>query len=163
MCCECGWGEQIVVIITKAERADLEQILTLQHLAYQSEAKLLDDFSIPPLRQTIEEIEREYEEGLFLKAVDENGDLLGSVRAYTEQGTTHIGKLIICPEKQGQGIGTKLLLAIEEACPAGRYELFTSHKSIRTMGIYERVGYVRFKEQRVSDKLTLIFLEKYVD
>jgi hypothetical protein len=44
---------------------------------------------------------------------------------------------------------------------AARYEIFTSSKSLRTIGLYEHLGYVRFKEQKISDKLTLVFLEKY--
>jgi hypothetical protein len=43
--------------ITKAEKSDLQQILDLQYLAYQSEARLLDDFTIPPLKQTLAEVE----------------------------------------------------------------------------------------------------------
>ena len=43
--------------IVQAEEADLEAILELQRLAYQGEARLLNDFSIPPLMQTLEEIE----------------------------------------------------------------------------------------------------------
>ena len=153
----------ITTTITKAESSDLKQILRLQYLAYQSEAKLLNDFSIPPLKQTIAEINQEYEKSIFLKATDEKGNIIGSVRAFADIDTAHIGKLIVHPEKQGQGIGTKLLLAIEQECPTARYELFTSNESIRNIQLYERLGYVRFKEQQISDKLNLVFLEKYKD
>ena len=146
--------------ITKAVKSDLMEILGLQYLAYQSEARLLDNFDIPPLKQTYEEIEKEYTRGIFLKATDENGKIIGSVRAYKDSDTAFIGKLIVQPGKQGQGIGTKLLSAIERECPAGRYELFTSDKSIRNIRLYERLGYVRFREQKISDGLTLIYLEK---
>ena len=36
---------------------------------------------------------------------------------------------MVHPEKQGQGIGTQLLVAIENEYPQQRYELFTSSKS----------------------------------
>jgi hypothetical protein len=49
------------MIITKADKSDLKQILDLQYLAYQSEARLINDFTIPPLKQTSEEIEQEYQ------------------------------------------------------------------------------------------------------
>lgn len=39
--------------IVQAEEADLEAILELQRLAYQGEARLLNDFSIPPLMQRL--------------------------------------------------------------------------------------------------------------
>ena len=150
-----------VMIITKAKRADLEQILALQYLAYRSEAILLNDFSIQPLRQTIAEINKEYETCVFLKATDESGDIVGSVRAHIDDGTTYIGKLIVHPDRQGRGIGKKLLSSIERECSAKRYELFTSSKSIRNLQLYQRNGYVKFREQTESDELTFIFFEKY--
>jgi len=149
-------------MITKAERADLEQILELQYLAYQSEAELLNDFSIQPLKQTLEEITREYEKCIFLKAISEMGDIIGSVRAYTDNGTAYIGKLIVHPDRQGRGIGTKLLYAIERECSAVRYELFTSGKSTRNMQLYQSRGYVKFREQ-TEDGVTFVYLEKYAD
>ena len=149
------------MLIIKAEKSDLKTILELQYLAYQSEAKLLNNFEIPPLKQSYDEVVREYIKGLFLKAIDETGEIIGSVRAYIDNDTAYIGKLIVRPEKQSQGIGTKLVRKIEQECPAGRYEIFTSDKSLRTIRLYEHLGYAKFKEQRISDNLNLVFLEKY--
>ena len=146
--------------ITKAEESDLQQILDLQYLAYQSEARLLDDFTIPPLTQTLAEVEQEFAKGIFLKAVDGIGEKIGSVRAWKEGNTVYVGKLIVQPEMQSRGIGTKLVRAIEREFSCKRYEIFTSTKSVRTIRIYEHLGYVKFKEQKISDKLTLVFLEK---
>ena len=151
------------MVIIKAERTDLKQILELQYLAYQSEAILLNNFEIPPLKQTLDETQREYDKGIILKATDETGKIIGSVRSYVDSGTAHIGKLIVTPEKQSQGIGTQLMRAIEQECTAARYELFTSDKSVRNIRFYEHLGYVRFKEQKISDNLNLVFLEKYRD
>jgi len=67
--------------IAKADRADLEEILSLQYLAYQSEAALFGNTDIPPLNETIAEVEDEYEQGLILKLTDEEGNIIGSVRA----------------------------------------------------------------------------------
>ncbi|MBE5880236.1 MAG: GNAT family N-acetyltransferase [Lachnospiraceae bacterium] len=41
-----------------------------------------------------------------------------------------IGKLMVHPKMQKQGIGTQLLLAMEKEFQDCRYELFTSTKSI---------------------------------
>jgi len=150
------------MVITKAELTDLEKILELQFLAYQSEAILYNDFSIPPLKQTIEEIRQEYEKGIFLKTTDEMGNIIGSVRAYTNSDTAYIGKLIVHPSRQGQGIGTKLMLAIERESQAARYELFTGDKSIRNLRFYEHLGYTKFREQIVADGLIFIYMEKHL-
>lgn len=42
-------------MIVKAEYKDLQDILNLQYLAYQSEAKLFGSKDIPPLKQTLDE------------------------------------------------------------------------------------------------------------
>ena len=147
--------------ITKAEKSDLTQILKLQYLAYQSEAKLYNDYSIPPLKQTLEELHQEYEKSLILKATDESGEIIGSVRAYTDNGTAYIGRVIVHTNRQGQGIGTKLINTVERESSATRYELFTGSKSAKNLRLYEYLGYKRFREQEVANGLILVYLEKY--
>ena len=54
-------------IITKADFKDLNEILQLQYLAYQSEAELFGSKDIPPLKQTLDEVIEEYRKGIILK------------------------------------------------------------------------------------------------
>ncbi|MGN0677471.1 MAG: hypothetical protein ACI4K5_06975 [Ruminococcus sp.] len=68
------------MIIKKASKEDLQEILDLQYLAYQSEAKLFNNTDIPPLRQVISDIEKEYRKGFILKALDTKNKIIGSVR-----------------------------------------------------------------------------------
>jgi hypothetical protein len=82
------------LIITRATLDDAKGILELQHLAYQSEATLYNDFSIPPLRQTLAELENEFETKTILKVV-ENKRLLGSVRFYEREETCYLERLIV--------------------------------------------------------------------
>ena len=148
--------------ILKAQPEDLGVILALQYRAYRSEARLLNDDKIPPLMQTLGDVEKEYREGIVLKAVDEVGVIIGSVRAREEGDTLHIGKPMVLPEKQGRGIGTQLLVAIEKSCPKPRYELFTSNISIRNLKLYEGLGYRRFREEQVTPELKFVYMEKTV-
>jgi len=150
----------VLMSIQKAEKKDLQEILDLQYIAYQSEAKLLGNGDIPPLRQTIEEVKQEFEVSTFLKLIDEDNKIIGSVRAYIRDKTLFIGKLIVHPDYQGQGLGTKLLYEIERVCPHERCELFTSSKSQRNIQLYQRLGYKVFNEQDVSNNLKFIYLEK---
>ncbi len=160
--------------ICRVTEADLQEIQELQYLAYQSEAKLFNSQDIPPLKQTLEEIRGEFQKGIILKAVEvevegeadvdveDNEKVIGSVRAYVDEGTVFIGKLMVHPKMQGKGIGTKLLYEIEKECPASRYELFTSTKSIKNIALYEKIGYMAFKEKQISEKLKFVYLQKYV-
>ncbi|AUG57600.1 GNAT family N-acetyltransferase [Acetivibrio saccincola] len=150
------------MIIENALISDLEEILALQKLAYLSEAEICNDFSIPPLLQTIEDIKSEYAYKTFLKAVD-SGKIIGSVRANLQDGTCYIGKLIVHPDFQNRGIGTALMNSIEN-CFKGckRYDLFTGKKSVKNIYLYNKLGYRIFKEEKISEKLTLVSLEKIV-
>ena len=148
------------MMIKKAQKEDLEKILELQYLAYQSEAKLFGNMDIPPLKQTIEEVYDEFQKGTILKAVNDGGVMVGSVRAYQENGTVYIGKLMVHPKMQRKGIGTKLLLEIENEYPNQRYELFTSTKSISNIKLYESLGYKIFKEEAISQELQFVYLQK---
>lgn len=53
--------------IVKAEFDDLPAILSLQKLAYQSEAKLMGDDSIPHLTQTLDGLTEDFNNGILLK------------------------------------------------------------------------------------------------
>lgn len=149
------------MIIEKAEFNDLHEILDLQYLAYQSEAELFNDHDIPPLKQTLQDVQAEYQNGVILKVSDADNVIIGSVRAHLIYGTVYIGKLIVHPQKQGQGIGTKLLSAIEKEYPNQRYELFTSTRSIRNIALYQRLGYNIFDQKKITEEMEFVYLEKY--
>jgi len=59
--------EQLEII--QATLEDAIEILVLQKLAYQSEARIYNDWTIPPLLQTAEEIQDEFSTHVFLKAI----------------------------------------------------------------------------------------------
>jgi hypothetical protein len=54
--------------------------------AYLSEAEIYNDYSIPPLIQTLGEIKQEFSQQVFLNAIEE-GKIVSSVRAYFEKET----------------------------------------------------------------------------
>lgn len=148
------------ISIIQAEAKDAADILALQKVAYQGEAKLNNDWTIPPLTQTLPEIEAEFETKIFLKAVNRD-KIIGSVRAFLDSGTCHIGRLIVFPEYQGKGIGTRMMEKIEAAFPnAKRFELFTGTKSAHNIRLYKRLGYRECREMDLSPKVRLVFLEK---
>ena len=154
------------MIIERAGIEDAEEILDLQRLAYRSEAEIYNDYTIPPLTQTIEEIRADFKDWIFLKA-SADGVIIGSVRAYMQRETCLIGRLIAHPEFQNQGIGTTLMNEIERCASSGsgrvgRFELFTGHRSRRNIHLYRKLGYRAFRNERISDDLTIIFMEKRI-
>lgn len=132
------------MFVEKAAIENAEEILNLQKIAYISEAEIIDDFTIPPLHQTYGEILSEFSRQIFLKVVKDN-KIIGSVRAYLDKSTCHIGKLIVHPGFQNKGIGTILLHEAENLFPnARRYELFTGQKSLKNIYIYKKMATPNF-------------------
>ena len=149
-------------MIVKAEYNDLQEILNLQYLAYQSEAELFGSRDIPPLRQTLDEVIDEYNNGIILKMIDDMGSIIGSVRAKEQNGTVYIGKLMVHPDHRCKGYGSTLLSEIENCYPDKRYELFTSTRSVDNIRLYEKMGYAIFERKPVNDELVFVYMEKDV-
>ena len=147
--------------ITPADIADALELLALQKLAYQSEAVLYNDWSIPPLTQTLAEVKQEFTGKTFLKQCDDEGKITGSVRGAMLNCTCKIGRLIVHPDCQRQGIGARLMAAMEAEFPdANRFELFTGSKSEGNIRLYERLGYRIFRTEHLSPQVELVFMEK---
>ena len=145
--------------IKRAQKADAEEILRLQYIAYQSEAEIYNNDSIQPLTQTLGQAMEEFPMGVVLKAVSD-GVIIGSVRACERQDGVYVGKLMVHPEYQNQGVGKRLLQAIERKFQGKRFELFTGAKSEKNLALYEKCGYRRFRTEEAAPGLTLVYMEK---
>src|ERR1017187_8946652 len=74
------------VLFHWAAKSDAPEILALQKIAYQSEAELYGDDSLPALQQTLEELENDFE-----RMPQREGSLLG-VRAGQHGGVAGAGR-----------------------------------------------------------------------
>lgn len=147
-------------MIQIAQYQDLEEILALQKLAYMSEAEINNDYTIPPLMQDIESLREDFRNQTILK-MEDSGKIIGSVRANEKNDVCHIGRLIVHPERQNKGLGKMLMKGIEDAFSSCiKYSLFTGKTSIRNLHFYSSLGYKPVGEEKVNDKLTLVYLEK---
>ena len=137
--------EPTQIDIQLASSEDAAQILALQKIAYQSEAEIYGDYDIPPLLQTLESIQNDFQNHIFLKALDQN-QIIGSIKLSQQNGTCHIERLIVEPVFQNCGVGSALMSAVKEHFPgAKRYELFTGEKSEKNIYLYQKQGFQIFR------------------
>lgn len=149
--------------VERARPEDAGEILTLQRAAYVAEAQLYGDPFIPPLVESLEQIQRVLSapDAVVLKALV-GSRLVGAVRAQFSDQTCLIGRLVVAPDLQGAGIGSQLMRQLEDQV-AGRATalvLFTGHQSLGNLRLYRRLGYTETHRERVAAHLTLVHMRK---
>lgn len=145
--------------ISKANKSDAEEILSVQKAAFQTEAEIHNMYDIQPLAQTLAELLKEFDLGPVLK-VSHNGRIIGSARAHINDNIVTICKVVVLPEFRGRGIAKALISELENICPASRYEIYTNSKSYWNISLYKSLGYTAYGERIDSSKLTFTLLAK---
>lgn len=148
--------------VVRLSVADAGELLTLQRAAYVPQAILHDDLSLPPLTQTFEQLITELQDAAVIAlGIRIGGRLIGSVRLRIRGSTAELGRLIVAPDLQGGGIGTRLLAAAAEQTPPGvaRIELFTGERSLDNIRLYERNGYSETRRESAGN-YDLVFMAR---
>ena len=150
--------------IETASEQDLNHILHLQKKAFHGQALIYNDFNLPTLTQTIDDLKREFKIKTFYKA-ELDGKIVASVRCFIKDHTLYVEKLIVDPDLQNRGIGTNMMHEIENKYSAfvHRYELSTGHKSARNLHLYKKLGYKEMRQEPLNDTCSLIVMEKSID
>ena len=147
------------VSIRPIEPRDAGEVLTLQRAAFVSEALIYRSVDMPPLTQTLEELEAELVSNLGCVALV-GSRMVGAVRAQRDGDLLLIGRLAIAPDVQGRGIGSGLLRAVEERTDTAEAELFTGSLSEANLRLYQREGYVETERVTEDEGIEQVFLRK---
>ncbi len=131
-------GEQI----RPAVPADAGEILTLQRACWMQEQQANPDAWVPALHESLDDVRRWLPDWTVL-TMRRAGRLVGGARARLDGDVWDIGRLMVAPDLQGQGLGRVLFEAIEAAAPAAAtsYALFTGAGSTENLRFYKRAGY----------------------
>ncbi len=150
------------VVVERATAGDAGELLTLQRAAYVPEARINRSTDIPPLTETLDEVDGAVVGELVLVARQE-GRLVGSVRGRVEaDGVWYVGRLIVAPDRQGRGLGRRLLEEIQSWAPTSAEvcRLLTGAASTANLALYRRAGFREVERRVDAAGVPVVILEK---
>lgn len=149
------------VVLRRAVEADAGELLTLQRAAYATTAQLYRDPFLPPLLETCKEVAEAIRSQIVLAAVDGHR-IVGSVRVRVEGSVGHMGRLVVAPDREGAGVGIRLLKAIQDQAPPSvrRFELFTGALSTRHIALYWLLGFEEFDRRWSDEGIELVYMAR---
>lgn len=142
------------LIPVAATEADAAEVLVLQRCCWVSEAVVNQSLDIAPLHESLETVRGWMPQAWVLR---DHGRLIGAVKAHFDGRSWQIGRLMVAPDRQGEGLGSLLLRHAESLAPPSSewLELFTGSASEPNLTRYRRAGYCEFKRAP-----GLVFLRK---
>jgi GNAT superfamily N-acetyltransferase len=143
---------RIAGIMETLGTADAGEVLTLQRAAYVGEAMLYDQF-LPPLFETLQEVTDVLGSGITVLGIRDGGRLIGTVRIKPDG---EIARLAVAPDRQHEGLGTRLLQAAIER--DGTW-LFTGDRSEANLRLYRRHGFEETHREAVPGH-ELVYLSR---
>lgn len=136
------------------------QLHALQLAAYRVESELIGYPQLPPLLETIEDLQRADEQFLVFKA---EGQILGAVAYVRANDTLEICRLFVSPEHFRCGIAGKLLGAVEETeADINHLIVSTAEKNAPATILYQKHGYHLARRTVLLDGLVLVHLHKQI-
>ena len=133
-----------------------ERLLTVQHRAYRVEADLLGDDRIPPLHETVTQLQRA---GLnWIAALDDSGHPTGAI-AWTETvDHVDIDRLVVDPRVHRRGVGSALLVTLLSHASGRRTGVSTGRENSPAIRLYLQHGFERGDDREVLPGLWVTHL-----
>lgn len=149
-----------MISIAKAKLSDAPEIWRIQKSSFEGQAKIYNNYKLPPLVQTLESLKDEFENKVFLKA-EFDGKIIGSVRFTVDRNEIEIERLIVDPNFQNQGVGTVLMKGVEQIVDKKvTLKLFTGIKSSRNIHLYQKLGYKIYTQSETPQGIGLLHMQK---
>jgi ribosomal protein S18 acetylase RimI-like enzyme len=125
--------------INNTDQQLLSKLHVMQLEAYSTEAKIIGNSGLPPLKETLQDLINSNETfwGLF----DEQNVLIASISFEIEPDFITISKLIVSPTYFRQGFGKALVLEVIKQHPHRLIKVATASKNRPARRLYECLGF----------------------
>ncbi|WP_100372049.1 GNAT family N-acetyltransferase [Bacillus sp. FJAT-45037] len=134
------------------------EVLHVQTPAYKEEARIIEYLDIPPLNDTVSDLQQSDETyyGYYIKE-----KLCGVISIKITNDILNIHRLVVHPEHFRKGISKQLLHHIEEDREGiQEINVSTGKKNIPAIKLYEQSGFKYVGEEHVNERLSLALFAK---
>ena len=133
------------------------EVYKLQKLSYAVEAKLIDRADIPPLLETLYDLQKSGETfyGFF-----KEGALAGVIAYKNDDEILDIYRVMVHPDYFRQGIARSLLEFIEHKIQCPRIIVATGSENTPAKRLYHSLGFKAFGEHEVEAGFSITTFEK---
>lgn len=141
-----------VVVVDHRDASIAGRLLQIQHRAYSVEAELIGFDRIPPLVESLEQLQSA--ELTVLAAVD--GDDMVALLGYRRSdGVIDIDRLAVDPAHFRQGLGRMLLEHLRARHSDEPLVVSTGAANLPAVALYERAGYTRLADHVTEGSLRI--------
>lgn len=136
------------LVVSRAEVADVDDLLVLQRCCWVDEALANDTLDLAALREGPGDVEESVRTRSVL-VVRRGARLVAAVQSWRHGDDLWVGRLMVAPGQRGRGVASALLRHVEASAPSGtrRMRLSTGESSAANLALYDRHGFVRLDGQ----------------
>lgn len=147
----------MVLKIRRTKKEEVPWLLEIQKEAFEEDLKRYRDHDNSPVNEPIERLLKKTE--LYLHYTILLGDeIIGGIDIRDIKANRYrLNRIFLSNQYQNKGLGTRIMQLIESDFPlAEEWRLDTPHLNTRNHHFYEKLGYKKVGEHRVTDSLVLI-------
>jgi len=139
--------------LVNQDEASATEILRVQKLSYQVEAKIIEFEGIPGLKETIDDITKSEETFIGMTSDDQ---LVGFLSFTMDETMIDICKLVVHPSNFKQGIASKLIsYLISNYSDSRTIIVHTGTKNSPAINLYKKYHFIESEQFLIEDTLSI--------
>lgn len=153
-------GDSMSLVFKKSTMDDVDTLLTIQKNSFREDLEKYEDYETNPACETSEKLAENIKRFHHFTILD-GESIIGGIDVRGNNERMHIDKLFVSPSVQNKGVGTVAMQFLEERFSNVKlWTLYTPFLSFRNHHFYQKFGYKKTKEIKLSTKLILFKYEK---
>jgi len=145
------------LIIKRTLIEEAEAILEVQKDAFKEDLEVYQDYETSPAIEPIKRLLYKINKNSHYTIWEKDQIIGGAELRLDFEDQCYINRIFLLQEFQNKGLGTEIMSYFEKEYPKVRkWTLCTPHKNHKSRHFYEKLGYKKVGEHKVTEKLTLI-------